>query len=202
MISCQALFILSNVDGIYDGNPESGTTKVIREIKIKDQEVTNVISSQKSGFGRGGMLTKYSIARKIAMEGTNVYIANGKRDNIVRDLLNGSDVPSTHFVPNGKKLKGQKKWLAHSESFAKGVAVINKGAKNALFDVNANSLLLIGVTSIQGFFKQGDIIRILDEEGNQLGLGKSQYSSDQAQTLVGQKAGKPLVYYDYMYLYE
>lgn len=202
MMSCEALFILSNVDGIYDAIPESGTARVIREVKTKDHGVTNAISSQKSGFGRGGMHTKYSIARKIALEGTHVYIANGKRDNIVNDLLNGNDVPSTHFIPNGKKLKGQKKWLAHSESFAKGVAVINQGAKNALFDVNANSLLLIGVSSIQGFFKQGDIIRILDEEGNQLGLGKSQYDSDQAQNLIGQKAGKPLIYYDYMYLYE
>lgn len=202
MMSCEALFILSNVDGIFDGDLSSGTAQVIREIKTKDCSVTRAISSQKSGFGRGGMHTKYSIARKIALEGTNVYIANGKRDNILIDLLNGADVLSTHFVPNGKKLKGQKKWLAHSESFAKGVAVVNEGAKNALFDVSANSLLLIGVTSIQGFFKQGDIIRIMDENGKQLGLGKSQYDSEDAQTLIGKKAGKPLVYYDYMYLNE
>ena len=202
MMSCEALFILSNVDGIYDGKPESGEASVIREIKASDTSFENSISSQKSGFGRGGMHTKYSIARKIAMEGTNVYIANGKRKNVLTDLLSGTEVLSTHFVPNGKKLKGQKKWLAHSESFAKGVVVVNEGAKRALSDINANSLLLIGVTSIKGFFKKGDIIRILDEEGHQLGLGKSQYDSEQAQSLVGQKAGKPMIYYDYMYLYE
>lgn len=202
MMGCQALFILSNVDGIYDGNPQSGNAKVIREIVASDNSHESYISSQKSGFGRGGMHTKYSVARKIAMEGTNVYIANGKRDNILNDLILDNDVPSTRFMPNGKKLKGQKKWLAHSESFAKGIVVVNNGAKNALFDVNANSLLLIGVTSVKGFFKQGDIIRIQDEEGKQLGLGKSQYDSEEARDLVGQKAAKPLIYYDYMFLYE
>ncbi|MFA9390692.1 MAG: glutamate 5-kinase [Prolixibacteraceae bacterium] len=202
MMSCEALFILSNVDGIYDGNPDSGDAKVIREIVASDNSHENFISSQKSGFGRGGMHTKYSVARKIAMEGTNVFIANGKRDHILIDLMKENEVPSTRFLPNGKKLKGNKKWLAHSESFAKGLVVINKGAENALFDLSANSLLLIGVTEIKGFFKQGDVIGILDENENQLGVGKSQYDSVEAQTLIGQKAAKPLIYYDYMYLHE
>ena len=202
MMGCEALFILSNVDGIYDGSPDNEEAKIIREIKANDNSFETSISSQKSGFGRGGMHTKYNVARKIALEGTFVCIANGKRDYILTDLIEGKNVPATLFLPNGKKLKGQKKWLAHSESFAKGIVVVNEGAKKALFNVNANSLLLIGVTSVQGFFKQGDIIRIIDEKGNQIGIGKSQYDSDDAQKLIGQKAGKPLAYYDYMYLYE
>jgi glutamate 5-kinase len=99
-------------------------------------------------------------------------------------------------------LQSNKKWLAHSHSFAKGIVVVNDGAKKALFDVNANSLLLIGVVEIEGYFEKGEIIRIQDEQGNQLGLGKSQYDSEQATELIGKKAEKPLIYYDYMYLYE
>jgi len=202
MMSCEALFILTNVDGIYNGTPNDENTQVIREIVASDKSHQSYISSQKSGFGRGGMHTKYSVARKIAMEGTDVYIANGKSNSILTDLFQGNEVLSTRFLPNGKKLKGSKKWLAHSESFAKGVVVINDGARKALFDINANSLLLIGTTKIDGFFKQGDIISIQDEEGHQLGLGKSQYDSEEAKTLTGKKASKPLIYYDYMFLYE
>ncbi len=200
MMNCQALVILSNVDGIYDGMPGVHGAKVIPEIKAHDRSYEEFISSQKSGFGRGGMHTKYSVARKIALEGIDVIIASGLRDNILVDLIQDNTVPSTRFVPNGKKLKSSKKWLAHSESFTKGVVVVNEGAKKALFDIKANSLLLIGVVEIKGFFKKGDVISIADEQGNQLGLGKSQYDSDEARELAGKKAGKPLIYYDYMFL--
>lgn len=200
MMDCEALIILSNVDGIYNGIPGTEGASVIRSIKASDRSFESFISAQKSGFGRGGMHTKYSIARKIAKEGTQVYIANGTRDEIILDIVKGIEVVSTKFIPNGKKLKSSKKWLAHSSSFAKGVAVVNEGAKEALSNVDANSLLLIGIIEIIGFFKKGDIVRIQDENGNFLGLGKSQYNSEDAIKLIGEKAKKPFVYYDYLYL--
>lgn len=202
MMSCEALIILSNVDGIFNGIPGTEGVSIIPEIPAGDNSNESYISSQKSGFGRGGMHTKYKIARKIAMEGIPVYIANGTRDNIITDIVSGKNVPFTRFSPKKKKLKSSKKWLAHSESFAKGVVVVNEGAKNALFDINANSLLMIGVTEIKGYFRQGDIIGIVDEQGNQLGLGKAQYNSEETRSLIGKKDAKPVIYYDYMYLYD
>lgn len=202
MMACEALIILSNVDGIYNGHPDDVYSKVISDIDANDNSLEDHISVQKSGFGRGGMHTKYSIARKIAMEGIPVYIANGMRDNILKDIFQDKATVYTRFNPNGKKLKASKKWLAHSDSFAKGIVVVNDGAKKALFDVNANSLLLIGVLDIIGFFEKGDVIRIQDQQGNQLGVGKSQYNSDDAKIQIGEKAGKPLIYYDYMFLNE
>ena len=201
MMDCDALIILSNVNGIYNGNPfEEGST-VIPEISVSDENFENFITTQKSGFGRGGMHTKFSIARKIALEGIPVFIANGRTNNIIVDITKHKKTVYTLFKPNGKKLKSNKKWLAHSHSFAKGIVVVNEGAKIALFDENVNSLLLIGVVDIKGYFEKGDIIRIQDEEGNPIGLGKAQYDSEQAVELIGKKAEKPLIYYDYMYLY-
>lgn len=202
MMDCEALLILSNVDGVFDRNPMEEGATVIRSIGAYDKSYDKSISSQKSGFGRGGMHTKYNIAQKIAQEGIDVYIANGTRNNILIDLVAGNDIVSTRFIHNGKKLKSQKKWLAHSDSFAKGIVTINEGAKSALFDVNANSLLLIGVSDINGIFEKGDVIGIQDEDGNMLGLGKSQYNSDDAKELIGKKAKRPLIYYDYMFLNE
>ncbi|MDA3879423.1 MAG: glutamate 5-kinase [Prolixibacteraceae bacterium] len=202
MMSCHALIILSNVDGIYDGDPNDKNSSVIENIKVSDRSHENYILMQKSGFGRGGMHTKYSVARMIALEGIDVFIANGTRNNIITGIIEDENISYTRFHPNRKKLKSSKKWLAHSDSFAKGIITVNQGAKEALFDLNANSLLLIGVTNIKGFFKKGDIIRIQDENGKQLGLGKSQYNSDEAIDLKGKKARMPLIYYDYMFLYE
>jgi len=201
MLYCEALIILSNVDGIYDGVPGTEGVSLIPEIKADDNSKEEFISVQKSGFGRGGMHTKYSVARKIALEGTKVYIANGARENILNDIVHGIRVPCTVFLPNGKKLRANKKWLAHSNSFAKGIAVVNEGAKTALFDTKASSLLFVGIVEIKGFFMKGDIISIQDELGNLLGIGKSQYNSTEALPLIGKKASKPLIYYDYMYIY-
>jgi glutamate 5-kinase len=107
-------------------------------------------------------------------------------------------VPYTHFAASTVKKSGVKKWLSHSREFTKGGAYINKGAQEALLDDKAVSLLMIGVSKIEGSFKKGDIIRILDEKGRQIGLGKSQYDSKKAEQYIGEKRKKPLILYDYL----
>jgi glutamate 5-kinase len=147
------------------------------------------------------MLTKTSIAQKVADEGITVIIANGKRDNILTDLLcEGCDMVSTRFEPSPKGVSSVKKWVAHSEGFAKGEVYINAGAKKALLGDKATSILFVGVIDIKGDFEKGDIAKILDEENRPIGIGKVQYSSDKARQLIGKKGHRPLMHYDYLYL--
>ena len=82
MMDADTLVILSNVDGIYDGDPKSPQSKIIPTLRY-DQDLSRYIQAQKSGFGRGGMLTKGNIARKVAEEGIRVIIANGARENVL-----------------------------------------------------------------------------------------------------------------------
>ncbi|GHT31101.1 glutamate 5-kinase [Bacteroidia bacterium] len=200
MLGMEALIILSNIDGIYDGNPAEPTAKVIREVQ-PDEDLSKYIQTGKSSFGRGGMLTKTTIARKVADEGITVIIANGKRDNILPDLLrNGSETLCTRFVANKKEASSVKKWVAHSEGFAKGEIHVNAGAREALTGKEATSVLFVGVTAINGDFERGDIVKIIDEQGASLGIGKAEYDSQKARSLVGKKGVKPLVHYDYLYL--
>ena len=86
MMDVQALIILSNVDGIYNGLPGEPGVEVIREVE-PERDLQEYIRTEKSGFGRGGMMTKCSIARKVADEGIEVIIANGKRDDVLTDLV-------------------------------------------------------------------------------------------------------------------
>jgi len=202
LMDSEALFILSNVDGIYNGPPGTEGAEIIKEITRDSENPEKYISPSKSGFGRGGMVTKYSTARKIASEGIEVFIANGNRDSIVTDILRGRDVPFTHFIASRNKKNGVRKWLYHSDTFARGAVYINNGAKDALLNDKVASLLMIGVTKIEGSFKRGDIIRILDEDGNTLGLGKSQYDSEKASFDIGEKHSKPLIKYDYLVINE
>jgi glutamate 5-kinase len=202
MMDCDALVILSNVDGIFTGKPGDEGVELIPEITEETGSLEQYISNTKSGFGRGGMLTKCNIAQKIANEGIQVIIANGTRKNIINDILTQTSTPCTRFIANHAKSNGVKKWLSHSNTFAKGIVYINKGAKDALMGNQATSLLLIGIEKVEGLFEQGDIVRIFDEKNQQIGLGKSQYSSTNADELKGEKRKKPFIHYDYLLLNE
>jgi glutamate 5-kinase len=195
MMDSQTLIILSNVDGIFDGHPAEPGTKLIREIAGESEDPEKYISSEKSGFGRGGMLTKCSVAKKMASLGIDVFIANGNHDSIITDIVRGKDVPCTHFVAAEKKKSGVKKWLMHSGAFARGSVVVNEGAREALLSEKATSLLMVGVTRIKGNFRKGDIVKILDEKGNSIGLGRCSYDSEKAEMSVGKKLPRPFIHY-------
>ena len=200
MMDMEALIILSNIDGIFNGSPSNPESKVIRKIE-KGQDVADFIQSTKSTFGRGGMLTKTTIARKIADEGIDVIIANGKRDGILLQLLDKKqDVVCTRFVASTSEVSSVKKWIAHSEGFAKGEIHVNENAAKVLTGDKAVSLLPIGATEIVGDFEKDDIVRIFDPQGVLLGIGKVQYNSLRSRELLGKKNQKPLVHCDYLYL--
>lgn len=200
MMGMEALVILSTINGIYNGNPNDPEAKVIREISGK-QDLSQYIQSEKSTFGRGGMITKYNIARKVAEEGIAVIIANGKKDDILPGLIKkGNNVICTRFIPGPKPVSNVKKWIAHSEGFAKGEIHVNTGAKEALLGQKATSLLAVGITSVEGEFEKDDIVKISDEKGKMIGVGKVSFDSNKVIEMTGKKGNKPVIHYDYLYL--
>lgn len=200
MMAADILVILTNVDGIYNGNPADRNTRVIPMVNY-DRDLSEYIQTSKSNFGRGGMITKVNIARKVADEGIKVIIANGKTDNILPDLVEKSqETMHTEFRPNPNPTTQVKKWIAHSESFAKGVVHINDKACKALESDKATSLLLVGVTAIDGDFEEGDIINVEDPSGKTIAIGRSGYSADDARKSIGVHDIKPLIHYDYLYM--
>jgi glutamate 5-kinase len=200
MMGAEALVILSNIDGIYNGNPADPGSEVIREIFSAKQDLSQYIQTQKSSFGRGGMLTKCNIARKVADEGITVMIANGKKDGILPALLSNPETLCTRFIPAEKPVSNVKKWIAHSDGFAKGEIYINQCVYEAMQQPKAVSLLPVGVVRIEGEFEKGDIVKIYNPEGVQIGVGRISADSDKARELIGQQGAKPLIHYDYLYL--
>lgn len=201
MMDAEALIILSNVDGICNGTPGEEGVEVIREIRSGRDDISNYIRTGFSKFGRGGMLTKSRIARKVADEGVEVIIANGKTDGILTDLiLSDKDTVSTRFVPAPKPMSGVKKWIAHSDGFAKGELHINQGALEALTGTKAVSLLPVGVEKVVGDFEKDDIVHIVAPGGDHIGVGRVSVDSGKASEIAGTKGGRAMVHYDYMYL--
>lgn len=202
MMDMEALVILTNVDGVFTGLPDEPESKLIPLIKQGEAIEIDSISTVKSSFGKGGMLTKFKIASKLAGQGISVHIANGtKHNSLINIIKNNSEAIHTHFLPAEKKSTGVRKWLAHSDDFARGEVFINEGARNALLSDKAISLLTIGITRVEGFFKEGDIVRVKDTNGELIGLGKSSFSSEEAMIEMGGKKSKPFIHYDYLYLF-
>ena len=218
MMDAQALIILSNIDGIYNGSPTDPSSEVIREIG-QGKDLSTYIQTSKSSFGRGGMLTKTNIARKVADEGITVIIANGKRDNILVDIIKNEELrmknqksscsedvqPNfslkyTRFIPSDEPVSSVKKWIAHSEGFAKGELHINEQATQILASDKAVSILPVGITAIEGEFEKDDIVRIINFEGNPIGVGKANCDSTQAREAMGKHGKKAVVHYDYLYI--
>ena len=200
MMDVQALIILSNIDGIYDGSPSAPGTQVIREVE-PGKDLSDYIQTEKSGFGRGGMLTKTTIARKVADEGITVIIANGKRDNVLVELLKNPDTTiCTRFVPSQGEVSSVKKWIAHSEGFAKGELHLNAKAVEVLKGEKAVSVLPVGIIRVEGEFEKDDIVKIMNHEAKPIGVGRVAFDSAEARRMMGKHGQKPLVHYDYLYL--
>ena len=98
MMSSEELIILSNIDGIYDGDPSSPSSSLISVVG-STEDMSRYMQKKKSSAGRGGMHTKTTIAQQLAGKGIGVIIANGKRENILVDLINNKEnTPHTEFV--------------------------------------------------------------------------------------------------------
>ncbi len=103
MINADTLFLLTNVDGIFSGSPDMPGSHIISTVNPQD-DLSDCIQTKKSSAGRGGMASKYATARKLAAAGTGVIIANGKRENILIDILRTPEnVPHTEFISHHEK---------------------------------------------------------------------------------------------------
>jgi glutamate 5-kinase len=199
MMNTDILIILTNVDGIYDGDPAQEGTKILHHFDSKIIDLNALMSARKSGFGRGGIITKCQTAEKISGVGIPVHIANGRTENVIQQILDGKEI-GTRFSP--KRIASSfKKYMAHAYEAPKGKVVVNVGARDVLLSTRATSLLPVGLVKVVGKFKKGDIIRIFDEGDKEIGLGLARYGYKKARSVVGQKNQKPIIHYDHLYLY-
>ena len=199
MVDAQSLIILTNVAGIYDRNPKDPEAQLIKEVDFT-LDLSSMVTTEKSDFGRGGMLTKAAMAQKMADMGIEVHIAGGHVERVLERIARGEAV-GTRF-PADKKAKSVKRWIGHAEGYTSGSVYLNPGACRALLDSDkATSLLPVGIVKVEGDFERGDIVSLHDTQGRSFGLGKVQYDAQTAKALAGQQGQKPLVHYDYLYLF-
>lgn len=193
-LNADAVIFLSSVDGILDEEK-----KAIREVDAESLEsVSKYITKEKSSSGSGGMENKFNQAVKLMKQGITAHIANGKNESSIMGIIEGQEIGTT-FVAQ-EKMSSVKRRLSHAGGLAQGTVYVDAGAEKILLSKGSQSLLPVGVVRIEGAFKKGDTIDILNEEGKRIGSGIAQYGAKEAGEAIGKKGGKALVHYDNLFV--
>jgi len=201
MLDADILCLLSTVPGVYDRapGPSGPVSDYIRRWDDDQHQAEEIVQRGTSALGRGGMHSKIAVARRSANLGIEAVIADGSSDNILLNVVAGVPV-GTRFPARGET-SSTKRWLASAQSSTSGSVIVNAGAEAALLDRSRlSSLLPVGVQAIEGPFEKGDVIQIRNSAGQILGCGRSRYSHEEAEQLLGQRGHKPMIHYDYLFL--
>ena len=180
IIGADELVIFSDVDGLYD---KSKQKKIVKTVKVIDEKIISLIDNKKNNYGSGGISTKLDAAKICMNSGSHMFIANGKKDNPISNML--SKKKFTHFLPKISSLDAKKKWIIGSLN-SNGTIKIDDGAAKAL--LNGKSLLAAGVNKINGSFEKGENVLILDQNNNQLARGLSSFSSEEIDKIKGKQS--------------
>ena len=200
LIAADLLIILSDVDGVYDENPQvnpdATLLPVIHEIT---PELIEAAGGPGSLYGSGGMGTKLQAAKMSMAGGTAVVIANGSRPGVIRAILDQKG-PGTLFVPRGEKMAGRKRWIAFYLP-AEGQVKVDQGAGQALVQ-GGKSLLPAGVIDVVGDFQEGDVVQVVDETGKELARGLVNYGASELRKIQGRSTHEIPVILGYKYFDE
>ena len=182
LLRAPVLVILSDVEGLYDGNPSLPTSKLIDVVRQVDDKTYELVNDQESSLSRGGMTSKLQAARMVTLSGENAIIANGTVESILGRIFAGESL-GTLFLAQGKSVTPWKRWIGFSAQ-SKGEITLDHGAQDAIIH-GGRSLLSIGVRRVKGTFGKGDVITLLDREERAIARGLTNYSSDELQRIRG-----------------
>ena len=163
----ETLIICTSVGGFMDGEK-----KILPVVEKVDSRILGYVTTDKSSLGLGGMLSKLTFTRLANSLGIRVIICGLKGATPFAAALSGA--AGTSFIPQASNLKARQKWLA-SGSITIGSIFVDKGAAKALGQ--RKSLLSVGVRKVQGKFTTGEVVQIIDEEENIMGVAKVKLSA-------------------------
>jgi glutamate 5-kinase len=181
------LIILTDVDGLYDGDPTDENSRVIGMVASIDESTTGfaVAGTHQAGpvLSKGGMLSKLRAASIATHAGESVILANGRRPNVLVDLMAGE--PLGTLIPGeGGRLKERKRWIG-SAATPIGALTLDAGAVRAVTE-RGKSLLPIGIKAVTGIFDKGDLVSLIDENGVEVARGLTNYDSLDVAKILGQ----------------
>lgn len=184
LVRASLCVIFSDIDGLYDGNPNLPESNLITHVERITPDILAVAGGTGSSLGSGGMLTKVRAARVLMIAGIPMVICHGRAEDALVHIVSGEKV-GTRFAAAGvpHEITNYKLWIALGDT-AKGALTVDGGARGALVG-KGSSLLAVGVVGVSGSFDAGDIVDVVDTEGNLVARGKVQASSDEVALAAG-----------------
>ncbi|MDD2736497.1 MAG: glutamate 5-kinase [Desulfuromonadaceae bacterium] len=177
------LLILTDIEGFYSADPNKDPAAVLIPLVTGvTREVERAAGGAGSAVGTGGMATKVAAAKKAGKNGVATIIVSGKRPGIITAALRGDEV-GTLFLPSDVGINRRKHWIAYTLK-PSGRIVVDDGARNALLK-KGKSLLPSGLVRVEGRFERGACIRLCGLDGAEFARGLSDYSSVEAERLLG-----------------
>ena len=195
---CDALILLSDVDGLYDRNPAEPGAQFVPEVR-SGKDLQGVLAGDGGKLGTGGMASKVSAARLASRGGVPVLLAS---TSDVARALDQADV-GTAFAPKENRLSSWKFWLLYAAD-SQGVLRLDAGAVTAVTR-QRRSLLPVGITACDGDFARGDIVDIVGPNGEVVGRGEVNYDSHELISMMGgatrqlpDSMQRPVIHADYL----
>ena len=177
-VGADELILLTDVDRLYTADPRSNTEAAPITDVHHPSEIAELEEGAGDGgrWGTGGMTTKLAAARIATASGITVHLGDGRAPDALRQILQGGR-GGTVFHPHPEPLGNRKSWLAHALK-PTGSLTIDNGACRAVRQRGA-SLLLVGITDVDGQFSANQAVRVLDSDGLEVARGLTSMDSEQ-----------------------
>jgi len=189
------LVILTDVDGLFAGDPRVATQPLIEVVRDAD-DALKVVAGPAGAFGTGGMASKLAAARSASHRGIPTVIANGHVPGVLPSIMRADASVGTLVVASDSRISNRKHWIAYGMPL-RGSLVLDGGAVTAVAR-RGGSLLPSGIVSVRGRFEAGDCVGCQDEAGREFARGLVAYDAadcDRIKRLASSKIEATLGYH-------
>lgn len=187
LIGAQMLIILSDVEGLLDGE------SLVKEVSRIDSHILSLAKQEEKTHTAGGIITKLKAAGIAMSAGIKTVIANGRQKEVISRVVSGQAIGTT-FLPYERTGKARKRWIIFSKK-PKGTIFIDSGAQDAILH-KGKSLLGVGILNCEGDFRCGDAVGVTDSQGSLLGYGIINYDSENIKQAKGKKLEREVIHRD------
>jgi glutamate 5-kinase len=185
LIDADLLVLLTDVDGLYTGDPRRDpTARRLETVEAITDEIQRMVYDASASVSVGGMSTKLQAAQKAGASGIPMVIASGREPGTLPRLLKGEPV-GTYFQPRDDRLAARKRWIAFAVP-PQGRLTVDAGAKKALTE-RGKSLLPSGLVQVDGQFDAGDVVALTEADGQEFARGLVNYDTDELRRIRGAK---------------
>jgi glutamate 5-kinase len=186
LVGADALVLLSDVDGLYDGDPRRPGARLVPEVEdLADLADVEVARPAASGLGRGGMATKIEAATMAASAGIPVLLAGAHDAGPALDAAADGPKVGTAFAAGGQRLSARRFWLRHAAD-VRGRLDLDEGAVAAVLR-RRRSLLAAGVHGVSGDFVAGDVVDLVGPRGVVVARGVVAFDAAELPGMIGRR---------------